>query len=191
MSDPGRILVDLLRWLAAQKAHALTIVECGAIRHPSFEGHDDGLSTYHIAKWMKTEATAHECVSCDVSHGLLRSAQAFLAAHGVLLPALRFALGDATLLLQHFRSPIDFCYLDAGADPCANLAQYRYATKWLRAPGMIVIDDVFDPRNADRGLVTVPYARLEGRQVANLGGRLALISFGVDDYPLPAGSTWL
>jgi predicted O-methyltransferase YrrM len=190
------ILVEMLGWLAPQKAHPLTIVECGTIRNPSFEGHEDGLSTYHVAKWVRDKdgdavnPLDHRFLSFELSHGTIQSSREFLAREWLCV-YVEYALGDATLLLEHFNAPIDLCYLDAGADPFQNLAQYRYAAKWLRAPGMIVIDDVFDPRNANRGLLTVPVARMEGRKVACIEGRLALISFGVDDYPLPEGSWWL
>lgn len=189
--DPGRILVELLTWLAATKAEPLTIVECGTIRSPSFVGHEDGLATYHVANWIRGDSLPrHEFYSFDATAGHITACRAFLKASG-LDKYVTFGLGDADLLLEHFCRPIDVCYLDAGASPVDNLSQYRRAEKWLRAPGMVVIDDVFDARNADRGLVTVPYARLEGRKVANVAGRLALISFGVDDIPLPAGSAWL
>jgi len=191
MRDPGLLLVDMLTWLAQQKAAPLRIVECGTIRHPSFEGHEDGLATYHLARWIaKQRHTPHEFYSFELTAGHLKACQAFLRDDG-LDDYVTFGLGDADLLLEHFCQPIDLCYLDAGASPVENLSQYRRAEKWLRPPGMMVIDDVFDPRNADRGLVTVPYARLEGHKVACIAGRLALISFGVDDYPLPADSYWL
>ena len=191
MRDPGLTIVAMLGWLALQKAGPLTIVECGTIRHPSFKGHEDGLATYHIAKWVRDNGGWHEFLSFELSHGALVASRQFLMKQGLGPDHVTFALGDADVLLEHFCQPIDLCYLDAGVDPVANLSQYRRAEKWLRAPGMVVIDDVFDPRNADRGLVTVPYARLEGRKVACIDGRLALISFGVDDYPLPANSYWL
>lgn len=192
MNDPGVTLVRFLEWLAPRKGHPLTVVECGTIRNPSFEGHADGLATYHLARWAQAHAAValHRVVSFELSHGTLVESAAFLATQGVA-GFVTFGLGDADPLLQHFLAPIDVCYLDAGASPIENLAQYRRAAKWLRSPGAIVIDDVFDPRNADRGLVTVPYARLEGHRVACLAGRQALISFGVDDYPLPDGSHWL
>jgi len=191
VTDPGLIIVGLLTWLAQRKADPLRIVECGTIRHPSFEGHEDGLATYHIAAWRaRHRGTRHEFYSFELTAGHLTACRGFLRAEG-LEPYVQFGLGDAALLLQHFCQPIDVCYLDAGADPVENLRQYRHAEKWLRPPGLVVIDDVFDPRNADRGLVTVPYARLEGHRVACVDGRLALISFGVDDVPLPANSYWL
>jgi predicted O-methyltransferase YrrM len=191
--DPGLILVEMLDWLAPKKGHPLTIVECGTIRNPSFEGHEDGLSTYHIAQWMdrcSDVGVEHVFASFEVSHGTLNASRDFLGREGLEI-YVDYGLGDAALLMEHFNGPIDLCYLDAGADPFQNLAQYRYAAKWLRSPGMIVIDDVFDARNADRGLLTVPVARMEGRKIACVEGRLALISFGVDDYPLPEGSYWL
>jgi hypothetical protein len=213
--DPGLILVEMLDWLAPKKAHPLTIVECGTIRDPRFDGHEDGLSTYHVAEWVRDEwvdarnrwltvpegadpePMPHRFCSFELSHGAMVASRDFLSRHGLDV-FVTYGLGDATYLLEHFPRPqdtthelIDLCYLDAGADPFANLAQYRYAEKWLRSPGAIVIDDVFDARNADRGLLTVPVARMEGRKVACIEGRLALISFGVDDYPLPEGSYWL
>jgi predicted O-methyltransferase YrrM len=192
--DPGLILVEMLDWLAPKKAHPLTIVECGTIRNPSFEGHEDGLSTYHVAKWAHDTGGWHDFLSFELSHGALGASRDFLIENGGLASYVTYGLGDATLLLEHFNAPIDLCYLDAGADPFQNLAQYRYASKWLRPPGMIVIDDVFDARNANRGLLTVPYAQTKDggeHRVACIEGRLALISFGVDDYPLPEGSYWL
>jgi predicted O-methyltransferase YrrM len=187
--DPGLTIVDMLDWLYAKKQAPLTIVECGTIRNPTFEGHEDGLATYHIAKWSRDNG-GHSFTSIELSHGTLVASQAFIDSQYLEL-FVKYSHGDATLVLEHWSAPIDFCYLDAGADPVANLAQYRHACTWLRSPGAIVIDDVFDPRNANRGLVTVPFARLEGRKVACLDGRQALISFGVDDYPLPEGSYWL
>jgi predicted O-methyltransferase YrrM len=190
--DPGLILVEMLDWLAPKKDHPLTIVECGTIRNPSFEGHEDGLSTYHVARWVSQTGAWHDFVSFELSHGTMTASRDFLAEQGFGPSYVTFGLGDATLLLEHFNAPIDLCYLDAGADPFQNLAQYRYAAKWMRSPGMIVIDDVFDARNANRGLLTVPWAKnSEGRKIACVEGRLALISFGVDDYPLPEGSYWL
>lgn len=199
MRDPGLILVEMLDWLAPKKNHPLTIVECGTIRNTSFEGHEDGLSTYQIAKWIDGDdrdmtVANHRFCSFELSHGTLTASRDFLARSNRLDVWVEFGLGDATLLLEHFNAPIDLCYLDAGADPFQNLAQYRYASKWLRPPGMIVIDDVFDARNANRGLLTVPYAQTKDggeHRVACIEGRLALISFGVDDYPLPEGSYWL
>lgn len=190
MNRPGEMLVEFLAWLAPRKAGPLTIVECGTIRTPSFDGHHDGLATFHIARWLATQPARHEFVSFELSHGTMVQSRAFLASAG-LADRVTFGLGDAEVLLEHFNQLLDVCYLDAGASPVANLAQYRRAEKWMRAPGAIIIDDVFDPRNADRGLVTVPYARLDGRRVACLDARQALISFGIDDYPLPEGSYWL
>jgi predicted O-methyltransferase YrrM len=191
MSDVGIQVVWLLKKLASVKDHPLRIVECGTIRNPSFEGHEDGLATYHIAKWLrKQDGIAHEFYSFELSVGTLQACQAFLDTHQ-LTRFVRFGLGDADLLLEHFNLPIDFAYLDAGANPLQNLSQYRRVEKWMRPPGLIVIDDVFDPRNANRGLVTVPYARLEKKKVANLNGRQALISFGMDDMTLPEGGFWL
>ena len=191
MRDPGELLVEMLNWLSFTKAAPLRVVECGTIRSPTFDGHNDGLATYHMARWVaRQRMLPHEFYSFELTAGHLKACQQFLHAEG-LDDYVTFGLGDADLLLEHFCQPIDLCYLDAGADPVANLSQYRRAEKWLRPPGMVVIDDVFDPRNADRGLVTVPYARLEGHKVACVDGRLALISFGVDDYPLPANSYWL
>jgi hypothetical protein len=196
----------MLDWLYAKKQAPLRVVECGTIRNPTFKGHEDGLATYHVAKWVHDqwvggwrltddgpplERVPHEFYSFELTAGHITACRDFLRDNGRLDQMVTFGLGDADLLLEHFCQPIDLCYLDAGASPVANLSQYRRAEKWLRPPGMIVIDDVFDPRNADRGLVTVPYARLEGRKVACVDGRLALISFGVDDYPLPANSYWL
>jgi len=197
VKDPGLTIVEMLDWLSAKKQAPLRIVECGTIRNPTFEGHEDGLATFHIAKWIRDTDAAHELISFELSHGTMVASREFLRREG-LSTYVTYGLGDATLLLQHFPRPgdttrelIDFCYLDAGADPFQNLAQYRHASKWLRHPAMVLIDDVFDERNADRGLVTVPYARLEGRKVACIEGRQALISFGVDDFPLPDGSDWL
>jgi predicted O-methyltransferase YrrM len=195
VKDPGLTIVEMLDWLYAKKQAPLRIVECGTIRNPTFEGHEDGLATYHVAKWIRDNWSpdptgSHEFYSFELTAGHIAACREFLGVNA-LSSFVTFGLGDADLLLEHFCQPIDVCYLDAGADPVANLSQYRRAEKWLRAPGMVVIDDVFDPRNADRGLVTVPYARLEGRKVACIDGRLALISFGVDDYPLPPNSYWL
>jgi len=192
VKSTGQQVVELLVWLAAKKDHPLRVVECGTIRNPTFEGHEDGLATYHIAKWMMASiAVEHEFYSFELSHGTLQASKQFLRDHGRLDQYVSFGLGDADILLEHFALPIDFCYLDAGASPVENLSQYRRAEKWMREPGLIVIDDVFDPRNANRGLVTVPYARMEGKKVASLGGRQALISFGADDIKLPKGGYWL
>lgn len=190
MSDPGLTLLDVVRHVRSRVAHRLTVVECGTIRNPSFEGHEDGLATYHLARAIRDEGLDVDFVSCELSHGTMVACRRFLRVAG-LQDSVTFALADAAPFLQHFAAPIDVVYLDAGADPVANLAQYRHACTWLRTPGAVLIDDVFDRRNADRGLVTVPYARLEGRRVACLHGRHALISFGLDDYSLPEGSVWL
>lgn len=194
MKDVGLNVVKAIQFLAEKKDHPLRIVECGTIRNPSFEGHADGLGTYHVARWLKEQAKAgkfHEFFSFELSEGILRGCREFLRENGKLDAFVSFGLGDAALLLEHFRLPIDVCYLDAGADPIENLEQYRLAEKWMRDPGIIIIDDVFDPKNADRGLVTVPYARMEGRKVACLDGRQALILFGFNEYPLSEGSHWL
>lgn len=174
----GQNVVAVLKWMAKRKDHPLTIVECGTIRNPSFNGHEDGIGTYEIAKWIAESGVKHEFYSFELIAGTLKASKEFLRANGGLDQYVTFALGDATLLLEHFCLPIDFCYLDAGADPFQNLAQYRYAKKWLRKPGAIMIDDVFDPRNADRGLVTVPYAKLEGDVVLTVANRQALIPMG-------------
>lgn len=195
MRDPGLTIVEMLDWLYAKKQAPLRIVECGTIRNPTFDGHEDGLATYHVAKWVREQwargdGLLHDFYSFELTAGHVAACREFLCKEGHLNEFVTFGLGDADPLLEHFCQPIDFVYLDAGASPVQNLAQYRRAEKWLRQPAIVLIDDVFDPRNADRGLVTVPYARLEGHRVACIEGRQALISFGVDDYPLPAWSSF-
>lgn len=180
----GLYLVELLTWLTSQKSEPLRIVECGTIRDPRMEGHEDGLSTLHIAGWLKVSEGGHEFYSFELEAGKIESCKAFLAEQG-LDSYVRFGLGDAEKLLEHFCLPLDFAYLDAGADPFQNLAQFRRVQRWMRPPGFVVIDDVYDPRNADRGLVTVPFARLEGLPTAMLADRMAVIAFGeARDYPL-------
>lgn len=183
---------DACVWLAKKKDHPLRIVECGTIRNPNFEDNNDGLNTYHVAQWMKDHPEeGHEFYSFEISAGAIRGCREFLAVNGGLDQFVQFGLGDADPLLEHFCLGIDLCYLDAGANIHENLAQYARAMKWLRKPGLIIIDDVYDSRNANRGLLTVAIARLDGLKVANLSGRQALISVGVDDYPLPPDSHWL
>jgi predicted O-methyltransferase YrrM len=188
MRDMGLYLVDMLQWLYERKNHPLVIVECGAIRDPRFSGHDDGLSTHHIAEWIKKSGVAHRYFSVEISAGTSDAAREFLAKQG-LDKYVEWVISDACLFMEHFGyrqdTKLDFCYLDAGADPVQNLTQYRYAKKYMREPGFIVIDDVFDPRNADRGLVTVPYAQLEGMKVGKSADRQAVIAFGAaKEYPL-------
>lgn len=174
----GEYLVDMLSWLESVKRRELCIVECGTIRNPSFEGHEDGLSTYHITKWIRDKAGyRHRFYAFEASPGCIDGCERFLEALQ-LDEFVQFGVGDAGLLLQHFNKPIDFCYLDAGADVIQNLIQFRHAQKWMDEPGFVVIDDVYDARNADRGLITVPIARNEGFPVSRIAERMAGIAFG-------------
>lgn len=160
------------------------MVECGTIRNPSFDGHEDGLSTYFLAQWCKERAKGDELYSFELVAGNIHAAKKFLAEHS-LDGHVQFALGDAELLLEHFCLPLDFAYLDAGPDVFQNLAQFRRCQKWLRHPAFVVIDDVYDLRTADRGLITVPYAKLEGLKTAKIADRMAVIAFGdAAEYPL-------
>lgn len=177
MKHMGLHLVDMLRWLAAQKAHPLTIVECGTIRDPRFDGPEDGLSTYHIAAWIKESEMPHKFYSFELSAGTLQASREFLAAAG-LDQFVTYGLGDAGALLEHFNQPLDFAYLDAGADVHQNLEQFRRVQKWMREPGICVVDDVYDPRNANRGLLTVPVAELAGLKTCKIADRMAGIAFG-------------
>jgi Methyltransferase domain len=178
MKMMGEYLVEMISWMESVKRRELCIVECGTIRNLSFEGHEDGFSTYHIAKWIRdTPGWRHQFYSFEASPGCIQGCESFLEALK-MDEFVEFGLGDAAVMLQHFNKPIDFCYLDAGADVVENLKQFRHAQKWMDVPGFVVIDDVYDRRNADRGLVTVPFARLEGYTVARVANRMAAIAFG-------------
>lgn len=181
----GEYLVAILDWLTKIKKHPLNIVECGTIRNPDFQNHEDGLSTYFIADWIKKSNVLHTFCSFELEHGNMVAAKKFLKENGGLEYYVDFGLGDAQLLLQHIGHPIDFCYLDAGADPDHNFLQFRRAEKWMRRPGFVVIDDVYDPRNANRGIVTVPYAQMEGYPTGRIAGRMAIIGFGITQQMMP------
>lgn len=184
--------LKILNWLAKLKGHPLTIVECGCIRQCSFDGHADGLSTMTIARWIQHSGVPHRFYSFELDIGNQRAARDFLHNNGRLDKYVNWALGDAGLLLQHFEEHLDFAYLDAGADPVQNLLQYERVKEKLREPGIVIIDDVFSKLNANRGLLTVPIARLEGRKVGKLLDRMAVIAMGkeAENCPLLDGD-WL
>jgi predicted O-methyltransferase YrrM len=173
----GTALIQLLSALYVIKQAPLTIVETGTVRDGRLEGHEDGLSTLFIARWVKQSGVAHRFYSFDIEAGHIISSREFLADQE-LDGFVTYGLGDAEKLLEHFCLPIDFAYLDAGADPVQNLLQFRRVQKWMREPGLVVIDDVYDVRNANKGLVTVPFARLEGLKDWKLLDRMAVIAFG-------------
>src|ERR1035437_9170656 len=49
----GTALIQLLSALYVIKQAPLTIVETGTVRDGRLEGHEDGLSTLFIARWVK------------------------------------------------------------------------------------------------------------------------------------------
>jgi predicted O-methyltransferase YrrM len=186
MKDMGLYLVEMIDWLAKKKDRPLRIVECGTIRDPRKEGHEDGLATYHIAKYVMNANAGHEFISLELEHGKMVECREFLKSEA-LDKYVTFGLGDACVLMQHFNQPVDFVYLDAGACPYQNLDQFRSAAKFMDAPGFVVIDDCFDPRNADRGRISRSVARFEmGLKTAKVVDRMCAIAFGeATEYPLP------
>jgi predicted O-methyltransferase YrrM len=175
----GVALVALVYSLAKLKEEPLTIVEIGTIRDPRFAGHEDGLSTYFIAKWIRESGKPHKFYSLELTHGHLRGSLEFLKSHG-LESYVTYVLGDAEKVLEHFLEPIDFAYVDSADDPIQNLLQFRRLQKWMRQPALIVLDDVYDPRNANKGLLTVPIAKMEGLKECKMLNRMSVIAFGED-----------
>lgn len=171
-----RILLD---WMAKKKPGPFTIVETGTQREVRFEDHEDGLSTYVIAKWIKESRVEHLFYSFDLSPFHQRQCEKFLIDH-FLRSWARLGLGDGTKMLDCFGSPIDFAYLDAGASPTETLEQFMQVLKWKCEPTLIVIDDTFDLKNASKGLMVMPIARQMGFQTASLMGRMGLIACGAD-----------
>ena len=172
MRDPGLTLVEHARLAGGHEGGAAAHRRVRHDPHPVVRGpRGRPRDVPHRALDRDdTAQTPHEFYSFELTAGHLVACQAFLRADG-LDAYVTFGLGDADLLLQHFCQPIDLCYLDAGESPVANLSQYRRAATWLRPPGMIVIDDVFDPRNADRGIVPCrTRASKAGRSRASMAG---------------------
>jgi hypothetical protein len=82
--------------------------------------------------------------------------------------------------LEAFGRPIDFAYLDAGASSMETYEQFMHVLQWKCEPALIIIDDTFDVRNASKGLLVMPVAKLMGFPVASLMERMGIIGCGLD-----------
>jgi predicted O-methyltransferase YrrM len=164
---------------ALKQRQPLTIIETGTIRNPADEA-GDGHSTLHMAKWIedriKSGITGDALFSIELVHGHVRESREFL---GPLADLVEYMLGDSVLVLEHFGEPIDFAYLDSCADPEHNLHEFRRVQKYMRSPGLAVIDDTFDTRTACKGLLTMPIAKLQGFDIGAIANRLGVTSFGI------------
>jgi Methyltransferase domain len=170
----------ILNWFYSKKGHApICIVEAGTQRDDRVDGHEDGLSTVVFAEWSMKSAVSHDFYSIDLSPYHQDLCAKFLQGRG-LMEQVVFMLGDAAKILEAFGRPIDFAYLDAGNSALETYEQFLRVLQWKCEPALIVIDDTFEKRNASKGLMVMPVAKMMKFSVASLMDRMGLIGCGLD-----------
>lgn len=169
---PGQAVVEALKSAYAAKRFPLTIVETGTIRKLGDEYRiGDGYSTMYIAEWIRSSGVAHRFYSIDLSVAISRQV---LEEKG-LLSYVALCEGDSAVTLASFDFPIDFAYLDSCADPEQNLKEFHEVHSRLRLPGIVMIDDVHNWPDVNKGKLTVPLACGLGYKETIIGGRQALL----------------
>jgi predicted O-methyltransferase YrrM len=151
----------------------LTIIETGTVR---MEGTDwaraDGYSTVHIAEWIRRTGAAHKFYSLDLATA---TCARVLESRG-LSAFVTLCEGDSAATLSGFDFPIDFAYLDSCKEPEQNLKEFQAVH--ARGVRVVVIDDVYNRDEVNKGKLTIPLALSLGYTCQPAADRLAILRRG-------------
>jgi predicted O-methyltransferase YrrM len=164
------VAVHELTTLYIEAQRPLTIIETGTVR---MDGEDwaraDGHSTLHIAEWIRRTGVAHKFYSLDLATA---TCARVLESRG-LSAFVTLCEGDSAVTLSGFSFPIDFAYLDSCKEPEQNLLEFQAVH--TRGVQVVVIDDVYNRDEVNKGKLTMPLALSLGYTCEQAAGRLAIL----------------
>ena len=131
---------------------------------------DEGLSTFHIAKFLSKRTGKTEFHSIDLEASHIASAENMLKhMDSNLLKFVDFHCGQSLKSLPKIlenTNKLDFVFLDGGAHPIVCLKEFELAAAGLSRNGLIVVDDLQsikpstaykDPRPYGKGTLIYPF----------------------------------
>jgi hypothetical protein len=162
----GTIAVALIDKLHECRKQGLIIVETGTLRDAEHEPgwETEERSTLAIAQWMASRKDSgiipeNRFYSIDNSAGNLAISKKVLSDAGVDKYVQHIRADSVAALKTELNTFIDFALLDSSTEPKTILAELEQVHLRIRWPGVVLIDDVYDRGEVNKGSLAIAYAQ--------------------------------